>query len=114
LKTLIKLALVALVANATWRIGSAYVSFYRFEDAVQQTTLLGSRRTDAQLRARILELASNYDIPADEESLMITRRTGHVVVETEYKKRLQLAPGFQYDWPFTLHVDTLTLEGGQP
>jgi hypothetical protein len=110
LKTLIKLAIVALVANATWRVGSEYLSFYRFKDAVQETTQLGGRRSDAQLRSRIVELASNYDIPVDEESLTVTRRENHIIVDTEFKKRITLAPGFQYEWPFTLHVDTINFD----
>lgn len=112
MKTLIKLAIVAFVANATWRVGSEYLSFYRFKDSVQETTQLGGRRSDSQLRSRILELASNYDIPVDDERLAITRRENHIVVDTEYKKRIQLAPGFQYEWPFTLHVDTISFDGG--
>jgi len=37
LKLLIKLALAALVANAAYRLGTAYLSYYRFTDAVAQT-----------------------------------------------------------------------------
>jgi len=53
IKLLIKLAVVAIVANATWRIGSAYVAHYKFTDSVQQTTLFRGQRTDEQLRARV-------------------------------------------------------------
>ena len=41
MKTLLKLVIVALLANALWRIGSAYATFYKFTDAVNG--LLGER-----------------------------------------------------------------------
>ena len=39
LKLLIKLALAGLIANAAWRMGSTYLSFYRFKDAVSESAL---------------------------------------------------------------------------
>ena len=42
--------------------------------------------------------------------MTIARRENHIVVDTEYKKRIQLAPGFQYEWPFALHVDTINFD----
>ena len=34
IKTVLKLLLAALIANAAWRVGSAYIAFYKFQDAV--------------------------------------------------------------------------------
>jgi hypothetical protein len=107
IKFVVKLAIVALIANATWRVGSAYATHYRFTDAVQATTQFRAQKTDEQIHARILELASQYDIPVTDESLTVRRAAnGHTIVDGAYAKPIDLAPGFTYRWPFTLHVDT--------
>ena len=35
MKIIIKLLIVALIANATWRLGMEYATHYRFSDSVQ-------------------------------------------------------------------------------
>ena len=109
MKAILKLVLVALVANATWRVGSAYASYYRFTDAVQQTTQYRGEKSDDQIHDRVFELAAQYDIPVNDDNLAIRREENHTIVEGSYKKSVQLLPGFKYDWPFTVHIDTFTL-----
>ena len=46
LKLAIKLAIVAIIANATWRVGSAYAKHYRFVDSVQQVTQFRASKPD--------------------------------------------------------------------
>ena len=53
LKLIVKLALAALIANAAWRLGSAYLQFYRFTDAVTQAAQFGSEKFAGEIeRAR--------------------------------------------------------------
>jgi hypothetical protein len=109
LKAVIKLAIVALVANAIWRIGSAYMSFYRFKDAVDEMALHSTGKTVEELKDRVLELAAAYDEPIDADAVSVRRDEPHLVVEGSYKKRVLLAPGFEYSWPFTLNVDEMVV-----
>jgi hypothetical protein len=113
IKTILKLAVAALIANATWRVGSAYVAHYRFTDAVQQLTQFRGGRTDNEVRNRMFELAAQYDIPIDEDTLTLTRQEGHTIVDGEYKRPIQLVPGYTYDWPFSIHIDTFVIDGGR-
>jgi hypothetical protein len=110
IKTVIRLAIVAVLANATWRVGTAYAKHYRFTDAVTQTTQYRSDKTDAQIHDRVFELAAAHDIPVTDENLTVTHREYHTVVEGAYKRPIELFPGFIYAWPFTVHVDTFTVE----
>jgi hypothetical protein len=109
IKLVIKLALVALIANAIWRVGSAYVSHYRFTDAVQATTQFRGGRTDDQIHDRLLDIASEYDIPLTDDTLTITRQSNHTIVDGAYRRPIEMLPGWSYGWPFKVHVDTLTL-----
>ena len=110
IKTIIKLGLVALVANATWQGVNAYWPHYKFEDAVRSTVQFRSSRTDAELRARILELAANYDVPVAEDDIEIKREEAHTVVDASYVRPVNFVPGYTYKLPFKLHVDTFSVD----
>ena len=110
IRLFIKLAVAALIANAAWRVGSAYASFYRFKDAVEQTTQYGPDKSDDQLRARVLELAAQYDLPLADDGLSIKRELNHTIVDGSIVRPVEVLPGYTRPWPFTLHVDTFTVK----
>ena len=110
IKFLVKLALAALIANATWRLGSAYIQFYKFKDAVTEVAQFGRDKSGADLQRRVLELASQYDVPLTDEALTVRRDDrSHTVIDGAYDQPVDLLPGYRYPWPFTVHVDVLTL-----
>jgi hypothetical protein len=108
-KVIVKLAIAALVANAAWRIGSAYASFYRFKDSVAEAALYSQEKSDEDLRQRVLELAATYDVPLDEDAIDIHRSNNHTFVMASYTKLIDIVPGFKYRWPFTLDVDAFLI-----
>src|SRR5690349_6531955 len=108
-KLLVKLAVAALLANAVWRIGTAYLRFYRFSDAVTQAVQFTPERARADLPDRIIQLATQYDVPLSGSNLTVQRDgRSHTVVDWCYTQPVDLAPGYRYEWPFTLHVDVLS------
>ena len=109
IKAIIKLVIVALLANAIWRIGSAYVSYYRFKDSVSELALHSKGKTLDELKGRVLELAVSYDEPIDADAVSVRRDDPHVIIEGLYKKPVLLAPGYEYAWPFTLNVDEMVM-----
>ena len=104
----VKLAIVALVANAMWHVFVVYSADFRFKDAVQSTAQYRGEKTDAEVRGRILELAAQFDVPITNEDLSVRSEGGHTFVEASYVRRVDLVPGFTYPWPFTVHLDTPT------
>jgi hypothetical protein len=110
IKFVIRLAIVAVLANATFRVGTAYAKHYRFTDAVTQTTQFRGGRSDDQVRARIFELAAAHDIPVTDENLSVAREEFHTIVDGAYKRPIELFPGFTYQWPFTVHIDTFVVD----
>jgi hypothetical protein len=109
-KAVIRLAIVAALANATWRVGTAYMKHYRFIDAVTQTTQFRGGKTDEQIHDRVFELAAAHDIPVTGDDLSVSRRENHTIVEGTYRRPIDLLPGFKYEWPFTVHVDTFVMQ----
>ena len=108
IKAIVKLVIVVLVANACWRVGTAYVTHYKFTDSVQQTTLFRGKRTDEVLRQRVFELASDYDIPVTDQDVSLRTEDHHTIVEGSYRRDIELLPGFKYAWPFSFYIDTLS------
>ena len=108
LKLLIKLALAGLIANAAWRMGSTYLSFYRFKDAVSETAEFSKGKSDAELEQRILEIASNYDVPLTDDKVTVRRQDEHTHVEGSYVQPVDVVPGYRYPWAFTFSIDTVT------
>jgi hypothetical protein len=115
LKLILKLVLVALIANATWRLGSAYVAFYRFKDAVAETAQFGNQRSKAELLQRVLELASQYDIPLAIDAVSIRRDDpNHTIIDGSYTQPVDVLPGYRYLCPFSWHVDVFTVGPSKP
>ena len=110
IKLLLKLAVVALIANAAWHLMTVYTAHYKFSDAVQQTTQFGNDKSIEQLKTRILALALDYDIPLTEDDFTLRRSTEdkHTVVDGSYQRPVDLAPGYARPWTFKIHVDTFS------
>jgi hypothetical protein len=106
LKTLIKLAIVALVANATWHVMTAYTAYYKFKDGVESAAQFSNGKSEDQLRTRILELANQFDVPVTEGNFTVRREGNHTVVEGSFVRRVDLLPFYSYPWAFAWHVDT--------
>ena len=108
IKTVIKLAFVALLANATWHVFVPYLAHFKFKDAVTSTAQFGGEKTEAQLRDKVLDLAGEFDVPVTEENLSVRMEAHRTVVETSYTRPVELVPGYKYKWPFSMRVDLFT------
>jgi hypothetical protein len=96
LKLFFKLAVVALLANAAYRVGLEYLTYVKFRDAVRDAATYKTN-DDEDLRKRIMDLAGDYDIPLTNDAVTIRREDRQVVV-----------PTFQYQWPFTWSIEAIT------
>ena len=93
IRLILKLVIAALIANAAWRVGSAYLSFYKFKDAVQETVqFTAAEKSDDQLRQRIVELAVEYAVPVTEDNFKLHREVEQgLVLDTELVENLMAA-----------------------
>ncbi len=115
IKFVIKLAVAAVIANAAWRLGSAYVTFYRFKDAVTEIAQFNPQKSPADLQQRVVELASQYDIPLAADGFSVRRDDrNHTYINGSYTQPVDLFPGYQYAWEFSWAVDVLSVPGAVP
>jgi hypothetical protein len=111
MRTLLKLAVVALLANAAWHLFGAYSPNYKLQDGIQYAAQNRGPLTDDALKDRILEIANQFDVPVTAADVSITRQGPHTLVDLSYVRPVELAPGFRYPWSFSIHVDVLSLSG---
>ena len=98
MKTILKLIVVAILANALWRVGTAYAAFYKFKDSQGEST-------EEELRQKIVELASTYDLPIRADDVTVVREVHHTAIHGSYKQGVAMFPGFEYQWPFSIDLD---------
>ena len=108
IKLVVKLAIVALLANAAWHVMIAYSAHIKFQDAVQQTTLFGNDKSVEQLKTRVLALAVDYDLPLGDDDVTVKRESLHTFVDGAYTKPIDLLPGYSRPWTFDFHTDTFS------
>lgn len=107
MRTLLKLACVALIANATWHVFGAVSPHYKLTDGIEYAVQNGGQSSDEALREKILSLAAQFDVPVTEADVAITRSPDRrPIVDIAYVRRVDLAPGFTYKLPLSIHVDT--------
>ena len=107
LKLLVKLAVVALLANAAYRIGLEYLTYVRFRDAVRDAATYKTNNDD-DLRKRIMDLAGDYDIPLSDDDVTIHRENLQVTVDGSYRKPIEVVPTVHYSWPFSWTIEAMT------
>jgi hypothetical protein len=107
IKLAVKLAIAALIANAAYRVGSEYLTFFKFRDGVRQAAIFRAPTDDA-LRARIGALVEEYDVPLDLHDVVIERESRLVKLRAQYRKPIELLPRYAVQWPFDLSLEVET------
>ena len=108
-RLLLKLAVVALVANATWHLFGVYAPHYRFKDGVQYAAQFRGDLSDDALREKVLSLASQFEVPVTADDVSVTHNGNHTFVQVSYVRQVELAPRLVRPWPLSFNVDVLTL-----
>jgi hypothetical protein len=103
MKLIIKLAILALVANAIFRVGTEYVVYYKFRDSVREAATFRAK-DDVELGERVMEIAATYDVPLAADGFTMRRDHREATVLGSYVKPIELAPGFPYAWRFDFEI----------
>jgi hypothetical protein len=111
MKTLIKLAIAALLIHAAWRSGMVYLRYYQFKDEVQAAAQFAGSKSEGDLQHAVMEIASKLQIPLTEDHVTIRREPNHLLVNAAYTDRIEIVPTYFYPWEFTMQADALTFTG---
>jgi hypothetical protein len=125
-RVLLKLAIVALVLNAAWQVGSTYLRFYQFQDALQELAQFGESRGDKQLCTQAMEHAANLEVPITAGGISIRRGSNpafncekgfeggvapastsaaKIFIDAVYTDVMRPIPGSRVNWEFKPSAD---------
>ena len=110
IKSVVKVVIAVLLANALWRVASAYISYYKFEDAVQEYSIRTGGKSDDAVKSRVAELAAQYEEPVDADAIAVRRNEQHTYIDLSYTKPVAIVPGYEYQWPFSVKVDGYVID----
>lgn len=109
----IKVLVVLLILHGTVRAAYACWEYYRFRDAVENAVRYAVDDNEGQLVARILTLASTYQIPLPGENLEVrkdqTAARTETTVSGAYVAQIEVFPRYRYphEFRFTVHASAV-------
>jgi hypothetical protein len=104
LKLALKLAIIAAIAHAGFKIVPVFWQYAQFKDKLAETARYGIRRTNEQLTNRAMKVAAELEVPL-EEAIVVSKKDNFTVIETEYTGQLEYFPKQFYPWKFVIHVE---------
>ena len=111
LKRLIKLGILALFLHAGWRVGSEYLTYFQFRDAVRQEALRGNP-TEDQLLDAVFERADEFGLELDESSVIVERDGRRTHIEGAYSRPIEIVPRYFLPWTFRWAVEVFVVPDG--
>lgn len=105
IRTVIKLAIVAVVVHAAVRIVPVYWNYFKFKDAVQETANFSSKRTEEEVRTRVHAITQRLDLPISLQDIRVRKSGETTFVETQYTEQLEYFPGQKYPVEFKISVE---------
>jgi hypothetical protein len=98
IKKVISLVVFLLLANAGIRVAFVYFHDQQFDDGLRELSLFSGNKTDEILRAKVLELAAQNQIPLDPDFVELTRKStpgigDHAVIKVSYAVLVPVFPG---------------------
>ena len=105
MRTLVKLALFALVLNAGAHVVPVFWNYVKFRDAVEEVAKFSSRRSERDVQERVLTIAQRLDVPVGLQDIAVRKQSDRTYVETAYTVPLEYFPGRSYPMQFTVKVE---------
>ena len=107
IKKILSLIIFLVLANAGFRVAIVYFHDQQFKDAVRELSLFSSGQSEEVVRAKVMELATQNQIPLDPDFIEVTRKVipgvgDHSVIKVSYAVMVPIFPGqlrrFQFDY----------------
>jgi hypothetical protein len=114
MKTILKLLIAALVINGVVRAGTAWWSFYQFEDETQETIRFAGSESEDTLEMRILTRAQERDLPIKPDDVNVQREGPRIVASAHYVQPVEFIPSYKYPVKMAFQVEAYSIAGAAP
>ena len=92
MKLVIQIVVVILIIMACARGGESAWRYYGFKDAVEQETRIGGAKSVAELHQRVVNLAREYGVDIEPESIVVEQQGELAHVSASYVEDIILIP----------------------
>lgn len=103
-RTIVRLALVVVVAHAALKTVPVFWTYVKFRDAVKEMAMFSAKQTDREVLERVLQIANRMDVPLARENVRVRKEQNVTVVDASYTAQLEYFPRQYYPWQFTFQV----------
>ena len=93
MKTIIQIAVAAILVTASVQGGRAAFKHYQFVDAIQEAMLFGGSRNEDQIAEQVIQLAGDYQIPLDPGTSRCQRAPYQITIDAPYTDTVNCCPG---------------------
>jgi hypothetical protein len=107
-KLVIKLAIVALIANALYHVVPPYYNNWKFQDALKElATFPGFRATLPQVLDKCERIAKEHDLDLTRDDFVVVMPVGGrtTTIDTQYTVAMSYIPGHPKEHTFVVHVE---------
>jgi hypothetical protein len=110
MKTILQLAIAALLLNACYQAGMSYYRFYSFQDAVELEARRGRVNTTSELHQRVIDMGAERDLLMEWNDVTVTQKRDAMIVTFKYDDEIKFVPRFYTrPWIFDGKVDVLRM-----
>jgi hypothetical protein len=105
LRTIIRLALVALVVHAAVKTVPVFWHHVKFRDAVEEMAMFSAKRSENDVLERVMQIANRLDVPLQRENVKVRKQRNITFVDASYTAQLEYFPNRFYPWDFKVNVE---------
>ena len=109
MKTLFKLGIVLLLANALFRFVPPYWRNHEFQSEVRHASLKWRNLSDAAVMEDVLSVAASHNLPITAQNVTIQRDRDRLRLRVAYDVPIELLPSMSRPWTFTSNADAEVL-----
>jgi len=104
-KLVIKLAIVALIANALYQVVPRFYNNWKFQDALKELATFSQRRSVDEIVDRCVLIAKDHDLALDRADFTVNKGKMVTTIDTSYIVDLKYIPGKPHPYTFVVHAE---------
>ena len=111
MKTIIKLVIAIVIANAAIRVGLVAAKYYQLKDQTQELLTFGANATPNELQNQLIAKAEALGVPIVPDDITVSRDGLHTIASIAYSQAVEVFPNYKYPIKFQFTADAISMGG---
>ncbi|MCC6165249.1 MAG: hypothetical protein IT182_18035 [Acidobacteria bacterium] len=105
IRNLLRLVVLAVIVHAAVKVVPVFWHYVQFKDAVTEVASYPGRRTSEELRDRVVQLATEHQVPIGAKDIAVKLEANRAFVTTAWTAQLEYLPARFYPYDFIVDVE---------